>query len=222
MEPTLLMVLIGSFKDGTYYSLNRMIVCTILTPFLITQFQLVRVCRNRVDGAPALGWPDTIAFLALPIFLVISQFVSMELMQPKDKSAQQNNVVLKILPLMIGWFALNVPAALSVYWVINNIVTTVTTLLIRNSMDMTPVAAGGGAAAAPTPESIFAPPREKPAGFGGDPSVMSASASAAASGVKPISSNVVDAVIEEEDVETVSEAAGTGMGEGSGPKKVSH
>jgi hypothetical protein len=28
--------------------------------------------------------------------------------------------ILKFLPLMIGWFALNVPAGLGVYWVVNN------------------------------------------------------------------------------------------------------
>merc|ERR1712154_425744 len=94
-----------------------------------------------VDGVPSLGWEDTIAFLAMPIFLVISQLVSMNLMQPKDPAQQQNNIILKILPVMIGWFALNVPAALTVYWVVNNLVTTATTLAIRNSMDMTPVTA---------------------------------------------------------------------------------
>ena len=46
------------------------------------------------NGAPSLGWDDTIAFLILPVFLVISQFVSMEIMTPKD-SQQQGNIVLK-------------------------------------------------------------------------------------------------------------------------------
>lgn len=171
--------------------------------------------QGWIDGAPALGWPDTIAFMALPIFLVVSQFVSMELMQPKD-SPTSNNAVLKILPVMIGWFALNVPAALSVYWVINNIVTTVTTLAIRNSMDLTPVAAGGGSATASAPEPIFAPPREKPAGFGD----ATSAASMASAGVKPLSSNVMDAeVVQEDDMEAVTEAAGTGMGEGEGKKQ---
>ena len=132
-------------------------------------------------------------------------------MTPKD-SPGANNPVLKILPVMIGWFALNVPAALSVYWVVNNIVTTATTLAIRNSMDLPSVSAssGGAAAAAPPAQStIFAPPREKPAGFGAsEPTVDS-------SGVKPITSNIVDVEVEPEEVEvdesTVTESAGTGM-----------
>lgn len=118
-----------------------------------------------------MGWGDTIPFLILPVFLVISQFVSMQMMQPKteDPQQQQANVILKVLPLMIGWFSLNVPSALCIYWVINNIVTTATTLFIRNSMP-TPVtaSASGTAVATPPKSSIFAPPpiRDKPAGFG--------------------------------------------------------
>jgi 60Kd inner membrane protein len=124
----------------------------------------------RVNNVPPLGWDDTLAFLILPVFLVISQFVSMELMQPKtqDPAQQQTNVILKVLPIMIGWFALNVPAALSVYWVVNNIVTTATSVIIRNTMKVEPIKTGGGAAAAAVkpPPTIFAPPPQKPAGFG--------------------------------------------------------
>ncbi len=97
-----------------------------------------------------MGWEGTLPYLILPVFLVISQFVSMQLMQPKsqDPEQQQANVVLKLLPIMIGWFSLNVPSALCIYWVVNNIVTTATTLLIRNSMPDPVTATGGGAAAA--------------------------------------------------------------------------
>jgi YidC/Oxa1 family membrane protein insertase len=158
-----------------------------------------------VDGAPALGWEDTIAFVALPVFLVISQVISMQLMQPKDPAAQQNNPVLKLLPLMIGWFALNVPAALTIYWVVNNLVTTATTLAIRNSMEMAPAVATSAVAEAPP---IFAPPREKPAGFASSETVPVIDAS----GVKTLT-NVVDVEIESDDGE---EAAGAGM-EGDAP-----
>lgn len=34
------------------------------------------------DGHPPLGWSDTAAYLVLPVLLVVSQFVSMELMKP--------------------------------------------------------------------------------------------------------------------------------------------
>lgn len=35
-----------------------------------------------VDGHPPLGWHDTAAYLVLPVLLVVSQYVSMELMKP--------------------------------------------------------------------------------------------------------------------------------------------
>lgn len=90
-------------------------------------------------------------------------------MQPKsdDPAQQQSNAILKVLPFMIGWFSLSVPAALCVYWFANNIITTATSLFIRNSMKMEPVVTGGGgsSAVAETKSTIFAPPREKPSGF---------------------------------------------------------
>merc|ERR1711937_625378 len=38
---------------------------------------------NWANGAPSLGWEQTTAFLILPVALVVSQFLSMELMTPK-------------------------------------------------------------------------------------------------------------------------------------------
>ncbi|MQL74733.1 hypothetical protein Taro_007120 [Colocasia esculenta] len=63
-----------------------------------------------VDGHPPLGWSDTAAYLVLPVLLVISQYVSMEIMKPPqtDDPAQKNSLlVLKFLPLMIGYFSLS-------------------------------------------------------------------------------------------------------------------
>lgn len=131
--------------------------------------------KNWVDGVPSLGWHDTLVFLAIPIFLTISQVISMNIMQPKsdDPQQQQANVILKVLPFMIGWFALNVPSALGIYWVVNNIFTTSTTMYIRSTMPkIEPVAAGGGGAAASVMEAQTVdfnptPMNERAVGFGG-------------------------------------------------------
>lgn len=80
-----------------------------------------------VDGAPPLGWGDTIAYLVLPVLLIISQYVSMQLMQTPqsdDPSQKNTQVILKFLPLMIGYFSLSVPSGLSLYWLTNNILST--------------------------------------------------------------------------------------------------
>eukprot|EP00252_Welwitschia_mirabilis_P024907 TRINITY_DN75_c0_g1_i1.p1 TRINITY_DN75_c0_g1~~TRINITY_DN75_c0_g1_i1.p1 ORF type:complete len:483 (+),score=82.56 TRINITY_DN75_c0_g1_i1:243-1691(+) len=80
-----------------------------------------------VDGHPPLGWSDTFAYLVLPMLLVVSQYVSMQIMQPpqtNDPSQKTSQAVLKFLPLMIGYFALSVPSGLSLYWLTNNILST--------------------------------------------------------------------------------------------------
>lgn len=164
---------------------------------------------NWVNGAPSLGWEDTIGFLILPVFLVISQFLSMEIMTPKDQK-QQQPAFLKFLPLLIGWFSLNVPSALCIYWVTNNLVTTLTSVTIRNNLKMEPVSMGSTTAAAPPPSSsVFTPPtiREKPEGFG--------SSSPARDGVTPITSSAIDAevVVEGEDQATAEEAVSIGSTE---------
>ncbi|WVZ61260.1 hypothetical protein U9M48_011163 [Paspalum notatum var. saurae] len=79
------------------------------------------------DGHPPLGWSDTLAYLVLPVLLVISQYISAQVMQQpqsNDTSQQGAQAVTKFLPLLIGYFALSVPSGLSLYWLTNNILST--------------------------------------------------------------------------------------------------
>jgi len=111
---------------------------------------------------PPLGWHDTGAYLVLPVLLVVSQYISTAILTPKtdDPAQQQTQAILKVLPLMIGWFSLNVPSGLGLYWMTNNVVTTLTTVLIKRSVG-TPAMAGVGADSAPAP---YEPPKAQ--GFG--------------------------------------------------------
>lgn len=87
-----------------------------------------------VDGHPPLGWSDTAAYLVLPVLLVISQFISMEIMKPPqtdDPAAKNSLLVFKFLPLMIGYFALSVPSGLSIYWFTNNLLSTAQQVWLR-------------------------------------------------------------------------------------------
>lgn len=95
-----------------------------------------------VDGHPPLGWSDTAAYLVLPVLLVVSQFVSMELMKPPqtDDPNQKNTLlVLKFLPLMIGYFSLSVPSGLSIYWFTNNVLSTAQQIWLRKLGGAKPV-----------------------------------------------------------------------------------
>jgi YidC/Oxa1 family membrane protein insertase len=119
-----------------------------------------------VDGHPPLGWSDTAAYLVLPVLLVVSQFVSMELMKPpqSDDPSQKNTMlVLKFLPLMIGYFSLSVPSGLSIYWFTNNVLSTAQQVWLRK---------GGGAKPAVTENAsgIISAGRAKrsPASEGGE------------------------------------------------------
>ncbi|OMO81522.1 Membrane insertase OXA1/ALB3/YidC [Corchorus olitorius] len=77
-----------------------------------------------VDGHPPLGWSDTLAYLVLPVLLVITQYISVQIMQSaqsNDPNMKSSQALTKFLPLMIGYFALSVPSGLSLYWLTNNI-----------------------------------------------------------------------------------------------------
>ncbi|KAL9238786.1 hypothetical protein vseg_013163 [Gypsophila vaccaria] len=86
-----------------------------------------------VDGHPPLGWPDTAAYLVLPVLLVASQYISMEIMKPPqtDPSQKTSLLILKFLPLMIGYFSLSVPSGLSIYWFTNNVLSTAQQVWLR-------------------------------------------------------------------------------------------
>lgn len=102
-----------------------------------------------VDGAPPIGWPSATAYLILPVLLVVSQAVTQRLMSPPpaegDSSAQSTQAILKFLPLMIGWFSLNVPAGLTLYWFTNNLLSTAQQAYLKASLN--PAGAGAGAGA---------------------------------------------------------------------------
>jgi YidC/Oxa1 family membrane protein insertase len=104
------------------------------------------------NGAPPIGWHDAIAYLVLPCLLVVSQMISQKLLQPpvQDPQQQQANAILRFLPFMVGWFSLNVPSGLGLYWVTNNIVSTLQTIGIKRYLASSQpelVATGNGDAA---------------------------------------------------------------------------
>ena len=105
------------------------------------------------DGAPPVGWHDASAYLVMPVLLVVSQYVSQAIISPPktdDASAEQANAIIKFLPLMIGWFSLNVPSGLTLYWFTNNILTTAQQVYLRKSTPAAAAAGAGGGNVAPS------------------------------------------------------------------------
>jgi YidC/Oxa1 family membrane protein insertase len=89
---------------------------------------------------PGMGWETTLAFLAMPMLLVVLQSITLRVLSPpKDenmseeeaKTFEQTQLVFKFLPLMLGFFALQVPAGLTIYWVTTNLFTLSQSLAVR-------------------------------------------------------------------------------------------
>eukprot|EP00903_Cladosiphon_okamuranus_P020597 g18907.t1 len=96
-----------------------------------------------VDGAPSLGWHDTLCYMSIPAILVVSQKLSMTLLTPPDDgpddaTGSSLKTVITYLPVLIGWFSLNVPSALGIYWLANNLSTTASSFAIKAFFKMNP------------------------------------------------------------------------------------
>lgn len=81
-----------------------------------------------MDGQPPIGWDNAAPYLVLPILLVICQYISSAIISPpidpNAENAGTQKVLYALLPTMIGWFALNVPSGLGLYYLANTVMTT--------------------------------------------------------------------------------------------------
>lgn len=82
-----------------------------------------------------LGQPDPI--YALPIIAGITTFiqqkVSMNTTTMAGPAAQQMKIMLYVMPIMILVFAINLPSALALYWVVGNTFMIIQTLLVNRT-----------------------------------------------------------------------------------------
>eukprot|EP01025_Chloroclados_australasicus_P047623 TRINITY_DN53621_c0_g1_i1.p1 TRINITY_DN53621_c0_g1~~TRINITY_DN53621_c0_g1_i1.p1 ORF type:complete len:487 (+),score=59.06 TRINITY_DN53621_c0_g1_i1:38-1462(+) len=76
-----------------------------------------------VDGHPPVGWDEASKYLILPVLLVLIQYLSTSIISPpvdpNDENANTQKILVSFLPLFIGWFALNLPSGLSLYYFSN-------------------------------------------------------------------------------------------------------
>ncbi len=80
-----------------------------------------------VDGHPPVGWETAARYLVLPVLLVISQYISSAIItppiNPDDENANTQKALLGALPLVVGYFSMNVPSGLGLYYFANTVVT---------------------------------------------------------------------------------------------------
>lgn len=90
-----------------------------------------------VDGHPPIGWDDASRYMVLPVLLVVFQFVSTAIISPpvQQEEEEKNGALQKALtiglPFMVGWFALNLPAGLSLYYFSNITLTSAQQIWLR-------------------------------------------------------------------------------------------
>jgi YidC/Oxa1 family membrane protein insertase len=93
-----------------------------------------------VNGIPHLGWKTTALYLVMPVMLVIAQSLSLKILTPPsdDPQMQQSQRILKYLPLMIWYFSLSVPAALTIYWFTSNVLSMAVSVGIKKYFESNP------------------------------------------------------------------------------------
>lgn len=137
---------------GVYYSVTSIAKAEVFTegflwipnlsgPIADRREGISWLTEGWVDGVPRFGWEDTLAYLTIPAILVCTQTAALYLLGSFDaidetkKETQTVALVLRVLPLMLGWFAMNAPSGLGLYWVFNNILTTSQTVLIKKIVE---------------------------------------------------------------------------------------
>lgn len=107
---------------------------------------------------PSIGWGPALAYLVLPVLLVVSQLYMQKMMSPPTTDPQQASMqsVMKFMPLMFGYFALVVPSGLTLYWFTSNILAMAQQYFTKTQYDSAP-------APGKTPASSSAPANPEPA-----------------------------------------------------------
>jgi YidC/Oxa1 family membrane protein insertase len=93
---------------------------------------------------PAVGWLNAVAYLVMPVLLVVSQLYMQKLMTPPSADPQQAQMqsIMKFMPFMFGYFALIVPSGLTLYWFTSNILGVAQHYFTKTQMNQTPATAG--------------------------------------------------------------------------------
>jgi YidC/Oxa1 family membrane protein insertase len=114
----------------------------------------------------------------IPILVVVTTWLSTKWMQTPTTDPQQQQTMQMMnmmMPMMIGFFSLQTPIGLAIYWIVSNLLGVAQYFLMKPRMDAlkaqyavpevkagTSTSSGGNANAAGMPEKpLFAPPRSK-------------------------------------------------------------
>jgi YidC/Oxa1 family membrane protein insertase len=113
---------------------------------------------------PAVGWVTAAAFMVLPVLTVISQIVVQKMMTPPNADPQQSsmNQMMMFMPFMFGFFAMQVPQGLALYWFTSNLFSMIQQYFVSGWGSLKPAATAVGASAGSAKETPAAPASETP------------------------------------------------------------
>lgn len=153
--------------------LNLAEVGTLETPFLfLPSLACPGTSAELCGAAVGMAWPIDFAslgttwpYLILPLMTIVSQIGVSRLMSPTAASTGQDKkeedptqAMMKqmttIMPLMFGFFAIQFPSGLALYWVTNNMLTFVQYWFINQKKKDQPMALVASAVAADGPTII--------------------------------------------------------------------
>ncbi|MGC8837180.1 MAG: membrane protein insertase YidC [Anaerolineae bacterium] len=108
---------------------------------------------------PRIGWGPALAYLVLPLLTVITQLLYQKMAQvgPTSQDAQQSmmNSMMMVMPIFFGYITLQVPAGLTLYWVVSNIFSIIQQYFVTGWGGLRP-------SAATAPARAGSPPKREP------------------------------------------------------------
>ena len=167
------------YQEAGVNPLSGCLPLIIQMPILFGLYQSIVVLGNRLADArfywiPDLGFPryteglawittaynggeygTLVAYMVLPVLLVVSQFIMQKWMTPSaggDQAGMTKQIGL-MMTFMFGFFTLQVPAGLSLYWVTSNLLQVLQQWLITSGR-LSLFGSGAAAAAGAAPVTI--------------------------------------------------------------------
>lgn len=131
-------------------NINPMAGCLpilIQMPILIAFYHAIM--RTSEISQHTFLWFDLGArdpYFILPVLAALGTFVQQKIMMRGQPDNPQMKIMLYVMPIMILVFAVSLPSALSLYWVVGNIFSIVQSIFIHPSVkpEVVPTSSGGG------------------------------------------------------------------------------
>ena len=131
-------------------NINPMAGCLpilIQMPILIAFYHAIM--RTSEISQHTFLWFDLGArdpYFILPVLAALGTFVQQKIVMRGQPDNPQMKIMLYVMPIMILVFAVSLPSALSLYWVVRNIFSIVQSIFIHPSVkpEVVPTSSGGG------------------------------------------------------------------------------